>query len=241
MAPTTALLEVSLKVARGELLVIVGPNGSGKTTLLKILSCLILPTAGQLRVMGFDPIRQADRVKPFVGLVTGDKRSFYWRLSARENLLFFATLYGLKGPERRKRVDELIELLGIEGPERRVEVLSGGMKQRLALARGLLGDPCLLLLDEPLRNLDPPTARNIQGFIRQELVGRRGKTVIYTTHSLPEAVAMADRVAVLNSGRLVAIGCLEEIARQAGHPGSHVEALYLLLSGNGTSKAEPSR
>lgn len=141
MEPTRALWDVTLTVARGELVVLVGPNGSGKTTLLKILSSLILPTAGSVRILGMDPARQAEEVKARVGLITGDERSFYWRLSATENLRFFATLYGLQGEAARTRINWVLDLLQIDGPDRKVQVLSAGMKQRLAIARGLLADP----------------------------------------------------------------------------------------------------
>ena len=230
---TRALWELTLTVARGELLVLVGPNGSGKTTLLKILSSLILPTAGRVRVMGMDPERQANEVKAQVGLITGEGRSFYWRLSAIENLHFFATLYGLRGETAKARVSWVLDLLEIEGPDRRVQVLSAGMKQRLAIARGLLADPPVLLLDEPTRHLDPPAAHQVQTFIRHELVGRQGKTVLYATHSLHEAVTLADRVAVLHAGRLAAMGSLADLAEVAGHPGSDVETLYALLAKDG--------
>lgn len=233
MEPTRALWEVTLAVARGELVVLVGPNGSGKTTLLKILSSLILPTAGTVRVLGMDPVRQAEEVKARVGLITGDDRSFYWRLSAVENLRFFATLYGLRGEAARTRINWVLDLLQIDGPYRKVQVLSAGMKQRLAIARGLLADPPVLLLDEPTRHLDPPTARQVQTFIRHELVERQGKTVLYATHSLHEAVNLADRVAVLHAGRLAALGTLADLAQAAGHPGSDVETLYALLAKDG--------
>ena len=231
--PTRALWDVTLTVAQGELVVLVGPNGSGKTTLLKILSSLILPTAGSVRVLGMDPARQADEVKARVGLITGDERSFYWRLSAVENLRFFATLYGLEGEASRARVAWLLDLLEIEGPDRRVQVLSAGMKQRLAIARSLLADPPVLLLDEPTRHLDPPTARRVQTFIRHELVERQGKTVLYTTHSVHEAASLAHRVAVLHAGRLAAVGTLADLAQAAGRPGSDVETLYAILEKDG--------
>ncbi|MDA2916800.1 ABC transporter ATP-binding protein [Nitrospinae bacterium AH_259_B05_G02_I21] len=231
--PTRALWEFALSVAQGELVVLVGPNGSGKTTLLKILSSLILPTSGSVRVLGMDPARQADEVKAQVGLITGDERSFYWRLSATENLRFFATLYGLRGEAARARVAWLLDLLEVEGPDRRVQVLSAGMRQRLAIARGLLADPPVLLLDEPTRHLDPPTTRRVQAFIRHELVERQGKTVLYATHSVHEAASLADRVAVLHAGRLAAVGTLPDLAKTVGHSGSDVETLYALLAKDG--------
>jgi ABC-2 type transport system ATP-binding protein len=233
MEPTRALWEVTLTVARGELVVLVGPNGSGKTTLLKVLSGLILPTSGSVRVLGMDPVRQAEEVKARVGLITGDERSFYWRLSAAENLRFFATLYGLHGEAARVRVAWVLDLLQIEEPGRKVGVLSAGMKQRLAIARGMLADPAVLLMDEPTRHLDPPTARQVQRFIRHELVERQGKTVLYATHSVHEAASLADRVAVLRSGRLAAMGTLSELAQFVGHADSDVDTLYAILEKDG--------
>lgn len=236
--PTRALWDVTLAVAQGELVVLVGPNGSGKTTLLKILSSLIMPTTGSVRILGMDPVSQADEVKARVGLITGDERSFYWRLSAVENLRFFATLYGLRGQAARTRMAWVIDLLQIEGPDRKVRVFSAGMKQRLAIARGLLADPPVLLLDEPTRHLDPPTARQVQAFIRHELVERQGKTVLYATHSVHEAASMADRVAVLHAGRLAAVGTIADLAKATGHPGSDIETLYAILEKDGHSSQE---
>src|SRR3989338_2498774 len=144
---TTALKGINLQVKEGEIFCLLGPNGSGKTTLLKILATLILPTGGTAYINGFEIISQPMAVKASIGLVTGEERSFYWRLTGRENLEFYATLYNLRPGIAKDRINYLINLLKIESPDRRVGEYSAGMKQRLGIARGLLHDPSVLLMD----------------------------------------------------------------------------------------------
>jgi ABC-2 type transport system ATP-binding protein len=208
-----ALCGVDLAVRRGEVVGLLGPNGAGKTTLLKIFSCLVLPDAGTAKVAGIET-RDENRVKPVIGLVHSDERSFYWRLSARENLRFFARLYDVPSARIASRIDELLELVAMsEAADRPFSDYSSGMKQRIAIARALLHDPPILLMDEPTRSLDPASTLALRRFIADELQGRGGKTILLATHNLREAEALSDRVAVLAGGRIRQIGTVDEVRR----------------------------
>ncbi len=212
-APVTAVDRVTLTIKRGELFGLLGPNGAGKTTLIKLLCTLIVPTSGSARVDGHD-LRHEAAIKARVGLVTGDERSFYWRLSGRHNLLFFAALHGMHGAVARRRVDEVLELMELEEiADRPFQTYSTGMKQRLAIARGLLNHPRILFMDEPTRSLDPTATAHLHAFIRAELVGRQGVTVLLATHRLSEAERLCDRVAVMDRGRIRACGSIPELRR----------------------------
>ena len=208
-----ALKDVDLHIEKGEIFGFLGPNGAGKTTLLKILSCLILPTRGTATVNGFDT-RHEKKVKQSIGLVTSDERSFYWRLSGVENLKFFARLYNLPSEKISGRVQELIgrmELNDVAG--RPFMSYSSGMKQRLSIARALLHNPPILFMDEPTKSLDPQNAINIREFVKEELNGAEGKTIILATHNLREAEILCDRIAIIAEGVIKEIGTVERIKR----------------------------
>jgi ABC-2 type transport system ATP-binding protein len=198
--PVHAIRDLDLTLPRGALLGILGPNGAGKTTFLKLLATLLLPDSGRLRVDGRDCAREARHVRARVGLVTGDERSFYWRLTGRQNLAFFAALHDLDGARARARIGNLTKALGIEGVvDARVDSYSTGMRQRLAIARGLLHDPSVLLLDEPTRSLDPEAAASLRALIAN-LTGEGRHTVVLVTHSPDEARALCSHVATLREG-----------------------------------------
>jgi ABC-type multidrug transport system ATPase subunit/peroxiredoxin len=208
-----ALCGVDVEVAKGEVFGLLGPNGAGKTTLLKILSCLVLPDQGTARVGGIDT-RYENRVKPQIGLVHSDERSFYWRLSARENLRFFARLYNVPGRRIDTRIDELLERVDMtEAAERPFSGYSSGMKQRIAIARALLHDPPIILMDEPTRSLDPAAALALRKFILDQLLARDGKTIVLATHNLHEAESLAHRVAILARGKIREVGTVEQVSR----------------------------
>jgi ABC-2 type transport system ATP-binding protein len=208
-----ALRGVDLHVKTGEIFGLLGPNGAGKTTLLKILSCLVLPDAGRAELHGCD-VRQENKVKFRLGLVHSDERSFYWRLSGRDNLRFFARLYDVPGKRIDSRIDELLRKVDLtEAAPRRFSDYSSGMKQRLAIARALLHDPPILLMDEPTRSLDPAASLSLRALIRDELKGRDGKTVLLATHNLREAEALCDRIAILVSGTVRQVGTVAEVRR----------------------------
>jgi len=167
-APVVALTDVSFDVREGEIFGLIGRNGAGKTTLAKIIATLVQPTAGAVVVRGADSVREDARVRAQVGLATAEERSFYWRLTVEQNLTFFSRLYGLSAATTRRRTAELIELLELtELRRRRFGELSTGNKQRMAVARALLSEPPVLLLDEPTRSLDPLAAASMR-----ELIGR---------------------------------------------------------------------
>jgi ABC-2 type transport system ATP-binding protein len=196
-----AVQGVSFQIKAGELFGLLGPNGAGKTTLIKLLSTLIIPTSGMARVNGYD-LGNEDKVKAAIGLVTSAERSFYWRLTGRENLQFFASLFGLSPTQTKTRIKELSALFDLEEfMDRRFDQCSSGIKQRLALARGMLHHPQILFLDEPTLNLDPIAAGRLRGTI-SDLVSRHGHTIFLITHNLQEAEQLCDRVAIMHRGRL---------------------------------------
>ena len=205
-----ALRGISFAVERGELFGLLGPNGAGKTTTIKILTTLLLPSSGTARVLGFDPAHQAGEVRRRIGHVFGGDRGLYDRLSALDNLRYFADLYRVPVREKRRRIAEMLELVGLQGREReRVETYSRGMRQRLHIARGLLHDPEILFLDEPTIGLDPVGAREV----RETIAGLReqGKTILLTTHYMYEADELCQRIAVIAGGAFVAEGTPAEL------------------------------
>lgn len=212
-----ALRGVDLHVAEGEILSLLGPNGAGKTTLLKILACLVLPDEGRALVGGHDTTDE-NSVKRLIGYVHSDERSFYWRLSARENLRFFARLYDVPSPRIESRIEELLARVDLLGAaDRPFSGYSSGMKQRVSIARALLHDPPILMMDEPTRSLDPASSKNLRNFILEQLQGRDGKTILLATHDLREAEVMSDRIAILIRGRVREIGTVSEVSRWGVH------------------------
>lgn len=213
--PVQALNGVSMEVSAGEVFALLGPNGAGKTTLLSILTTLLLPTRGQATVAGFDVTSQAAAVRRRIG-VTFQELVVDGDLSGRHVLNFHGQLYGIGGKVRRERIDELarlVELSDVLG--RRVATYSGGMKRRLELARGLLTQPEILFLDEPTQGLDPQNRVNIWKYIRK-MRDELGITLLLTTHYMEEAEALADRVGIIDRGRLVVAGAPGELVRQMG-------------------------
>jgi len=200
-----ALRGISFDVEQGELFGLLGPNGAGKTTTIKILTTLLLPSGGTARVLGIDPARQARELRGRIGYVFGGDRGLYDRLSALDNLRYFADLYKVAPARRKARIASLLELVGLTGREReRVETYSRGMRQRLHIARGLLHDPEILFLDEPTIGLDPVGALEL----REMIAGLKtaGKTILLTTHYMFEADVLCDRIAVIADGAIVASG-----------------------------------
>ncbi len=201
--PVTALAGVSFSVRAGEIACVMGPNGAGKSTLLRVLGGLLSPTEGEAVVDGIGASASNDEVRRRASFVVGDERSFHWPVSGRENLRYFAALHGLPARRARVRIDELLERVGLAAvADRRFREYSRGMRQRLAIARGLLGTPRVLLLDEPTLGLDPRGARDLRTFLREETVRGAGRTAVLCTNDPGEARAMADRVLFLEGGRL---------------------------------------
>jgi ABC-2 type transport system ATP-binding protein len=207
-----ALRDVSLSVSPGEVFGLVGRNGQGKTTLIKSISGLIEPTAGSVRVFGQDSVREGRDVRRRVGLVSADERSFYFRLTGRDNLRFFARLHGLAPAAAEARIAELAQTFELGAVlERPFQEYSTGNKQRLALVRALLSDPPLLLLDEPTRSLDPISAQSLRAVIGSFSKSAPDKTVLITTHNLAEIEQLCGRVAILSRGRLIECASLEAL------------------------------
>ena len=197
------LRSITFSAEEGEVLGILGRNGAGKTTLLKIIATIVAPDAGSIMVNGFDQGRPQG-IRSSIGLVTGNERSFYWRLTGRANLSFFASLFDIQPALAGKRIDELTELLGLTGDiDRPFDRFSAGMKQRLEIARALLHDPPVLLLDEPTKSLDPGMAGTIGETVRR-LAEHEKRTILLVTHRLSEAVNLCDRVMLLDGGRIAA-------------------------------------
>jgi ABC-2 type transport system ATP-binding protein len=218
---TTIVFEdVSLRVGAGEIVALLGPNGAGKSTLLRILGTTVLPDSGQARVATCDVVREPERARRLVGMVLGDERSFYGRLTGRENLDFFAALQGGRARAARSRAGHLLVALGLAG-DRPYREYSLGMKARLGLARALLGEPKVLLLDEPTSHLDPAAAADFRQLVLR-LTCEHGIATLLTTHNLHEAASIATRAAVLVHGRVREPGSrmhtaegLEEVLRCA--------------------------
>ena len=203
--PVEALRNVSFEIREGEIFGLIGPNGAGKTTLTKIIATLIQPTSGRVAVKGHDTVDDDENVRRFVGLAGAEERSFYWRLTAEQNLLFFARLHGLSKRTAQRRIADLFDLLELrEFSARRFAELSTGNKQRLAVARAMLAQPPVLLLDEPTRSLDPIAAARMRSTIRA-LSQDSKATVFLTSHNLPEVEELCDRVAILSKGEIRAL------------------------------------
>jgi len=214
---TEVLKGISLEVFQGEALGLLGPNGAGKTTLLEILSTLLLPTGGGATICGYDVVREAGQVRKVVSYCPSASENFYPRLTGMRNMEFFALLNNLSPREARRKIQTVLDLVELEpGNDVPFQLYSEGMKHRLALARALLTDPELLLLDEPTRSLDPVLQGEIRKFLRERVVAKLGKTVLLVTHSLLEAEQVCDRLAILHRGQIVRVGTPEEIKKASG-------------------------
>ncbi|MGE5828140.1 MAG: ATP-binding cassette domain-containing protein [Micromonosporaceae bacterium] len=211
--PIVALREVSLRVERGEVHGLLGPNGAGKSTLMKLLSTILLPNSGSAHVCGHDVVTQTAAARRSVAVVFGGDRGLYPRLTARENLRYWAALYGLDPRPARQRTEELLDRFSLlERAGDRVETYSTGMRQRLHLARGLISSPQLLLLDEPTNGLDPVEAGRLREAFRE--IAGDGRTVLLATHDMAEAEAVCDRVTLINHGSLVLTEATERLGQR---------------------------
>jgi len=218
---TVAVDKLDLEIDDGRVFGLLGVNGAGKTTIVKILATLLEPTFGRVSVGGFDVVRQANDVRKIVNMIAGGERMLYWRLTGRENLEYFADMYNVDVNIKKKRVDELLELVGLnESANKRVEQYSKGMKQRLQIARGLINNPQYVLMDEPTIGLDAPIAREIRELIKNRL----NKTVLFTSHYMAEVEELCSWVAIIHKGRLVTQGTISDLKQE--YSKSHI----LLLS-----------
>lgn len=223
-----ALRGLSIQAEPGAVLGLLGPNGAGKTTLLKILANLVLPDAGDVTIEGWSLRDDPSEARGRVGVVFNDERSFFWRLSARENLRFFGALYDVHRSVVVERMSFYLEAFGLLGiVDRRFASYSSGQKKALAIARAMLTDPPVVLLDEPTNNLDPLMTARLKEHVRDELAHKRGKTVIWATHRLEEVGDVCDRVALLDRGSVLFDGRTDEFVRLSpgGPDGSRLGSL----------------
>jgi ABC-2 type transport system ATP-binding protein len=203
---------IDLHVDEGEVFGLLGPNGAGKTTTMRMLATLLEPTSGHATVLGLDLVRDARRIRRRLGAVLSGERSLYWKLTARENLEYFAALYHVPPSEIGPRITAILEAVHLtDRADDYVEKFSTGMRQRLVLARALLPEPSLLLLDEPTVGLDPQSARDLRGRILQ--LRDEGRTVLLTTHYMEEADQLCDRIAIVDHGRIVALDTPDGLKR----------------------------
>ncbi len=207
-----ALKDVSLQVKEGEILGLLGPNGAGKTTLAKIISTLVIPDSGSVKVNGFDVLTETRDARRSLGLVTGGERSLYWKLTPMQNLVFFAGLYGISRADAVRRATELLERFDVIGKKNDlVQNLSTGQRMKVAFARALMHDPKVLILDEYNRGLDPNASRMLRDFIKQEL--KKDKGIIVMTHSMEVADDICDRLMLINNGQIVIEGTPLELKK----------------------------
>jgi len=209
-----AVQGVSFEVQAGEIFSLLGPNGAGKTTTISMLSCLLEPTQGDALVMGHSIRREPMAVKAAIGVVPQEV-ALYPDLSARENLLFWGKMYGLRGGALRQRVDEVLEVIGLTGRQKgRVSKFSGGMRRRLNIGIALLHKPQVIIMDEPTVGIDPQSRRNILDNVKE--LNRQGMAVLYTTHYMEEAQELSDHIAIMDRGKVIARGTHDELVKIVG-------------------------
>jgi ABC-2 type transport system ATP-binding protein len=213
--PIVALDGIDLQVKPGELFGLLGPNGAGKTTLIKILTTLLLPSEGTARVFGFDVMTQTRELRRIMNMVAGGEQSGYGILTVREQLWMFSQFYGLGTREGWRRVDELIDAIGLNDQrQQRVSTLSTGQRQQMNFARGLLNDPWIFFLDEPTLGLDVSAARAVRQLVLEWKAAVPGRTILLTTHYMAEADELCERIAIVDHGRILAIGTPAELRRR---------------------------
>jgi ABC-2 type transport system ATP-binding protein len=209
-----AVDSVSFQIDEGEIFSLLGPNGAGKTTTISMLSCLLKPDGGEARVGGFSVRSEPEKVKALIGVVPQDI-ALYEDLSGRENLLFWGRMYGLRGDTLDRRVDEVLGLIGLsERQKDRVDKYSGGMKRRVNIGAALLHQPRFLYLDEPTVGIDPQSRRSILDGVKD--LNASGVTVLYTTHYMEEAQELSHRIAIMDKGKMIAVGTQQELVRMVG-------------------------
>ena len=236
-----ALIDINLSVCAGEVVGLLGPNGAGKTTLLKIMTNLIHPSSGNVFLRGRDVMKNARWARRQMGLITCDERSFYWRLSGKQNIEFFAALYGVSKRDTQVRMEELFDTLNLtHAADRPYHTYSSGMKQKLAIARGHIVEPSILFYDEPTRSLDPVSAARIRYWIEDKRSRSPEQVHVIATNHLYEAEQLCDRVFIINHGKLVAEGSIEDICNRWNVSDAETHVIEVAgFANNGQIAADP--
>lgn len=213
----TALQQTSIAIERGDKVAFLGANGAGKTTLLKLIGGLLYPSSGEIHVNNYQTLSQNMEARRSIGFVLNEERSFYWRLTGRQNLEFFGKLDNLSGKLLQHKIDELLDLVQLtDHADKDFAGYSSGMKQRLAIARGLLSDPEVLILDEPTRTLDPIGKEEVKALIKLKIHQQLDRTLLIATHDLEEATAMCNKVVTMKSGYILHYGTTKDILASYG-------------------------
>lgn len=213
----TALSQINITIEQGDKVAFLGANGAGKTTLLKLIGGILYPTEGTIRINGMETVKQNKSARKSIGFVLNEERSFYWRLTGYENLMFFGTLDNIPKVELQRRINELLTLVDLEyAANKRVSSYSSGMKQRLAIARGLLAEPDILILDEPTRTLDPIAAEEVKELIFQRIHAVKKRTLLIATHSLGEAESLCNKVIAMKAGKMLAYDTMPRVLEKHG-------------------------
>lgn len=231
----TAVDNINFEVEKGEIFAFLGPNGAGKSTTIKMLTTLLAPTSGHMKVNGFDPIKEQDETRKSFGIVFQDP-SLDDELTAYENIEFHGVLYKVPKALREKRIEELLQFVHLaDRKDHLVKTFSGGMKRRLEIARGLLHHPKIFFLDEPTLGLDPQTRNQMWTYI-QNLNKKEGITIFFTTHYMEEAEKVAERIAIIDHGKIIAQGTVAELKKQTKT--STLEEAFLSLTGRNIREEE---
>ncbi|MBI4845533.1 MAG: ABC transporter ATP-binding protein [Candidatus Omnitrophica bacterium] len=223
--PVQALDNICFSLPIGKILGILGPNGAGKTTLLKIISTLILPDKGKVWVDKYSVGKDDEKIKSIIGLADSEERSFYWRLTGMQNLEFFASMHGLDKVKAKTKIRELFKLFNIDYEEKRFDTYSTGMKRNFSLMRAVLGNPRLILLDEPTKSLDYNSSLNLRNIIKN--FSQEGKSIIIATHDIPQAEQLCDIFAIFDKSRVQAFGSLAQLRKIFGQDELPLEQIYL--------------
>lgn len=229
----TAVDNLNLEIAQGELFALLGPNGAGKTTTIKILCGLLQPTSGSVSIGGYDAIKESGKIRPLIGLCPQETAAFSF-LTGKENIELFGNLYGMPKEAITTNVQNLLEKLFLtDHADRRVQKYSGGLTRRISLAMALVHDPEFAFLDEPTVAMDPQSRRAVWDFIRG--LKQKNKTVILTTHYMEEAEELSDRVGIIDNGRLIALGSPKELNEK--HQTKNLEDLFIKITGKNIREA----
>jgi ABC-2 type transport system ATP-binding protein len=224
--PFVAVDGIDLAIRQGEVFGLLGPNGAGKSTTIRMLCTLLEPSSGTAYVNGYEIRKQPTQVRQSLGTLLAGERSIYWKLTGRENLMYFAALYHIPTPVAKKRVEELLKLMEIsDRADEMVEKYSTGMKQRIAISKALVAKPPILLFDEPTLGLDPQAARNVRELVQK--LKSEGHTILLTTHYMEEADLLSDRIGIIDKGKIIALGTPEQLKERI----QQKEVIHLEISG----------